>query len=271
MKTILITGSSSGIGKATAKYFAEKGWNVIATMRNPEKEKELTQEENVLVTKLDVTIPETIHHAIAQGISEFSSIDVVLNNAGYAVFGPFEFSTEKQIYHQFQVNVFGVMNTIKAILPHFKQNRNGLIINVSSIAGQISFPLLSLYHATKWSLEGFAESLQYELSQHNIKIKMIEPGNVDTDFTGRSLVTLQHDYKNDYQEYQEIVLSKQLESFENYASKADDIADGIYRVANDTSDQFRYALGDDAQFMLEKRKSKQDIEFIDFIRKQFAY
>lgn len=132
MKTILITGASAGIGRATALQFARKGWNVIATMRSPEKESEFTKVENIFVTHLDVEIKESIHNAIEQGITKFGNIDVIVNNAGYGSFGIFEAATEEQIQRQFNVNVFGPMQVIKSILPHFRKNRQGLIINISS-------------------------------------------------------------------------------------------------------------------------------------------
>jgi NADP-dependent 3-hydroxy acid dehydrogenase YdfG len=125
-KTILITGASSGIGKVTAKYFQEKGWNVVATMRNPEKETELTQLDNVLLTRLDVKDLASIQNAISEGISKFGKIDVLLNNAGYGAYGVLEATPIEKIKRQFDVNVIGVLETIKAILPHFRENKAGM-------------------------------------------------------------------------------------------------------------------------------------------------
>jgi NADP-dependent 3-hydroxy acid dehydrogenase YdfG len=125
-KTILITGASSGIGKVTAKYFQEKGWNVVATMRNPEKETELTQLDNVLLTRLDVQDLASIQNAISEGISKFGKIDVLLNNAGYGAYGVLEATPIEKIKRQFDVNVIGVLETIKAILPHFRENKAGM-------------------------------------------------------------------------------------------------------------------------------------------------
>mgnify|MGYP001171534671 FL=1 len=143
-KTILITGSSSGIGKVTAKLFHEKGWNVIATMRTPEKERELTALENVLVARLDVQDHTSIHDAVQLGIKRFGKIDVLLNNAGYGAYGPLEATSIEKIRRQFDVNVIGLLDVTKAILPHFRQNKDGMVINVSSIAGKMAFPLGSL-------------------------------------------------------------------------------------------------------------------------------
>ena len=166
--TILITGASSGIGKATAKKFQNEGWNVIATMRSPEKEEELNQLDNILVTQLDVQDTATIKSAIDAGLERFGKIDVVLNNAGYGLMGTFESADDASIRRQFDVNVFGLFDVTKAALPHFRENKSGLFINISSIGGKMTFPLMPLYHSTKFAVEGFSESLHYELSSAGI-------------------------------------------------------------------------------------------------------
>ena len=190
--TILITGSSSGIGKATAKYFQEKGWNVVATMRTPEKETELSELDNVLVTRLDVQDPDSIARAVQQGIETFGKIDVLLNNAGFGAFGILEAVPVEKIRRQFDVNVIGLIETTRAILPHFRANRSGTIINVASLAGKVAFPVTSLYNATKFAVEGFSEALCYEMESIGVKVKLVEPGVIKTDFIDRSF-----DFSND--------------------------------------------------------------------------
>ncbi|PUA39228.1 short-chain dehydrogenase/reductase [Paenibacillus elgii] len=264
MKTMLITGASSGIGRATVKHFSERGWGVVATMRSPEKETELNRLDNVLVTQLDVEQKETIQDAIVKGIERFGKIDVLLNNAGYAAFGVFEAATEAQVKRQFDVNLFGVMNTIKAIMPHFRTNKEGMIINISSIGGRVSFPLLTLYNASKWAIEGFSESLYYELATQNIKVKVIEPGNIATDFTGRSLELITDDSIDMYRTFHQTVLQKQLESFEP-ASTPEMVAEVIYEAATDQIDRFRYLAGEDARFIMNMRKESSDEEFMNYI------
>ena len=138
--TILITGASSGIGKATAKYFQEKGWNVIATMRRPENEEELSKLDNVLLTRLDVTDLDSINEAINKGISAFGKIDVVPNNAGYGAYGPLEAFTRDHIIRQFNTNVIGLLDVTRAVLPHFRENKSGTLINISSIGGKSKEP-----------------------------------------------------------------------------------------------------------------------------------
>jgi NAD(P)-dependent dehydrogenase (short-subunit alcohol dehydrogenase family) len=142
-KTVLITGTSSGFGKATAKLFAKNGWNVVATMRRPEKEKELVGLDDVLVTQLDVQDRASIAQAIEAGIARFGRIDGLINNAGFGLFGVFEATSQEKIQEQFDVNVFGVMDVTRAILPHFRKNKGGLIINVSSGAGIFTLPMIS--------------------------------------------------------------------------------------------------------------------------------
>src|SRR6056297_1896887 len=172
-KTILITGASSGIGKATVKKFQAEGWNVIATMRNPEKENELTFLANILVTKLDVQDLTSIASTIKEGIDMFGKIDVVLNNAGYALMGTFESASRESVSRQFDVNVLGLFDVTRAVLPHFRENKSGMFINISSIGGKMTFPLMSLYHSTKFAIEGFSESLHFELEPIGVKVKIV--------------------------------------------------------------------------------------------------
>lgn len=185
-KVILITGASSGIGKETAKLFQSKNWKVAATMRDPESAEDLKKIVDVECFRLDVTDTESIKTAIAGAIEKFGRIDVVVNNAGYGLLGPFEAATPEQIERQFQTNVFGTMNVCREIIPYFREQKSGHIVNVSSLSGLVAFPFSSLYHASKFAVEGFSESLQYELEPFNIGVKVIEPGPIKTDFYGRS-------------------------------------------------------------------------------------
>jgi NAD(P)-dependent dehydrogenase (short-subunit alcohol dehydrogenase family) len=190
-KTMLITGASTGIGRATAQLFAERGWNVAATTQSPEKVRANPRDwpvrENLFLARLDVTEPESIREGVAETLVRFGSIEAVVNNAGYGLVGPFEASTTEQIARQIRTNLLGVMNVVREILPIFRQQGGGTIANVSSVGGRLTFPLYSAYHATKWGLEGFSEGLQFELRPHNIRVKIIEPGPIRTDFYDRSM------------------------------------------------------------------------------------
>ena len=268
-KTILITGSSSGIGKTTAKLFQEKDWNVIATMRTPEKEKELVALNNVLVTRLDVQDHESIRESIQLGINEFGKIDVLLNNAGYGAYGPLEATQTEKIRKQFDVNVIGLLDVTKAILPHFRQNKNGVLINVSSIGGKMTFPLGSLYHGTKFAVEGISEALSYEMEKIDCKVKIVEPGLIKTDFAGRSF-----DFNNDESltEYQGLVekLFNAFESLMDAGSEPIVVANAIYQAATDGTDQLRYTAGEDAKEFVSNRKELDDAAFIGKLKAQLG-
>jgi NAD(P)-dependent dehydrogenase (short-subunit alcohol dehydrogenase family) len=268
-KTILITGASSGLGKESAKVFQRNGWNVIATMRNPDTEIEISELDHVLVTKLDVLELDSIETAVNAGIQKFGRIDVLLNNAGYGAYGPLESFTREKVLRQFNTNVIGLIDVTKALLPHFRVNKSGTIINISSIGGKMAFPLGALYHGTKFAVEGISESLQYEVAQFGGKIKIIEPGAITTDFTGRSL-----DFSNDESltEYQPLigkVMSAMQSLFKN-SSPASVIAEVIYRAATDDSDQLRYTAGEDAKLVVASRKQYDDESFTAGIKAQFG-
>ncbi|MCM3549486.1 SDR family oxidoreductase [Alkalihalobacillus clausii] len=268
MKTIMITGTSAGIGRATALHFANRGWNVIATMRSPEKETELTKVQNVWVTHLDVENKESIQTVIEQGISKFGEIDAVVNNAGYGAFGIFEAATEEQIQRQFDVNVFGLMRVTKAILPHFRKNRKGVIINVTSEGGRVTYPLFSLYHASKYAVNGFTESLLYELSPFNIRVKIVEPGPTKTEFTGRSRDAIQDTRLTDYSEFEQKInfMYQSLFDPEQIASP-ELVAEVIYKAAIDPSRQLRYHTGSD---LMIEREELNDHEFIGKMAQRFG-
>ncbi len=163
-KTVFITGASSGIGRAAAEYFAQQGWNVAATMRNPDKETELNQLPKVRLYTLDVTDTATIDAALAAARQDFGRIDVVVNNAGYGVDGVFEAMSDDVIFRQFNTNVFGLMRVTRAVIPIMREQRGGTIVQISSMGGQVAFPLYSIYHGTKWAVEGFSESLHWNPS-----------------------------------------------------------------------------------------------------------
>lgn len=272
MKTILITGTSSGIGRSTAKLFADKEWNVVATMRSPEKEKELTQLKNVLVTKLDVEQKNTIQEAIDQGIKRFGKIDMLVNNAGYGTSGIFESATDQQIRRQFEVNVFGLMAVTKAILPHFRINRNGLIINLSSMGGKITFPTLSLYHSTKFAVEGFTEALSYELASQNIHLKLIEPGSINTDFGGRSMDFFFDDSLADYRQFVDAYRDarKKMSEDPTRGGTPEMVAETIYQAATDGTDQLRYLVGEDAKGFVKIKAESGDEAYLQYISKAFS-
>lgn len=242
MKTVFITGASSGIGKDTALAFAKNDWNVIATMRKPENETELKKFKNVKVFRCDVTDADSIKKSISDGLSAFDQIDVLVNNAGFYTIGVLEAATNEQIKRQLDTNLLGLINMTKEILPYFRKQKSGMIINISSVAGRTTVPLQSLYHATKWGVEGFSESLQYEVRPFKIKVKIVEPGVIKTDFYGRSMTMMDDKSLNEYQDYSKRVTSNLVKNG-NDGSDPAKVADLILKVASSNNDKMRYTVG----------------------------
>jgi len=259
MKTIFITGASTGLGKATAKLFAAKGWKVIATMRKPENEKELSLIDNVSLLPLDVTsldqITDTVKKAIALG-----PVDVVFNNAGYGLMGPLESTTDEQLVRQLDTNILGVIRVTQAFIPYFREKKSGLFISTTSIGGLITFPFSSVYHATKWALEGWSESMAFELGKIGVGIKTVSPGGIKTDFLSRSADMSSHPV---YQKW----VDKLFSGFnEDHFTSAEDIAAIVYEAATDGKDKLRYVAGEDAKALYAQRLQLGDEAF----RKQMA-
>ena len=264
-KTIFITGASSGIGHATAHYFAENGWNVVATMRHPENETELTRFDNVYVTRLDVRDAESIRQAIRSGMMQFDNIDVVLNNAAYGEYGIFEELPMDRIRAQFETNVFGVMNVIRSILPYFRNQGFGTIINISSAGGRIGLPLMSAYAASKFAIEGFSESLSYELASQNIILKIIEPGGVNTPFIQKVADKLER--LKDFSCYDEFI----KKASDGTAYMLDEnitpwaVAETVYVAATDGASRLRYQCINDSPWWLHAKSHLGDDEYMDYM------
>lgn len=262
-KTVLITGASSGFGKDAARLFQKNGWNVIASMRSPEKDTGLGGLDNVLLVRLDVTDTATIRQAVEEGIARFGAIDALVNNAGYGSLGVLEAAPAELVRQQFDVNVFGLIEVTKAVLPHMRKNRSGVIVNVASMGGRIAFPFSTLYHATKYAVEGLSESLQFELEPLGIRVKIVEPGGYKTDFAGRSLATFGAGDVLDYKP-----------AYDAFAGKVDDwpmsesvweVAEAIFEAAADGSAQLRYPVGADAVQFLQARKEMDDLAIKNLI------
>ncbi|MFT3704977.1 MAG: SDR family oxidoreductase [Agriterribacter sp.] len=254
MKTIFITGGSTGLGKATAKLFAAKGWKVIATMRKPEDEKELNLINNISLLPLDVTnldqIKETVQKAIASG-----NIDVVFNNAGYGLMGPLESTTDDQLVRQLNTNLLGVIRVTQAFIPYFRQKQSGLFISTTSIGGLITFPFSSVYHATKWALEGWSESMSFELKKIGVGIKTVSPGGIKTDFLKRSADMSSHPA------YDKWLTQMFAGISEDHFTPAEQIASVVYEAATDGKDVLRYVAGEDAKTLYAQRLQLGDEGF----------
>ena len=265
MKTILITGASSGIGEATAKHFHANGWNVVATMRNPDSAGSLAVLDNVHLTRLDVTDPGSISDAVMAGIDRFGRIDVLLNNAGYGAYGALEAFSMELIRRQFDTNVIGLLEVTKTVLPHMRANRAGTIINISSIGGQITFPLGTLYHGTKFAVEGLSEALHYELEPLGISVRIIEPGMIKTDFGGSSFDFAMDEDLSDYAPMAK-AMGRVFGKLASNPSAPATVAEVIWEAANDTGKRLRFRAGADAVELLDNRKAQDDATFIGRIK-----
>jgi short-subunit dehydrogenase len=262
-KVILITGASSGIGRETAKLFQIKNWKVAATMRSPEKAEDLRKIADVECFRLDVTDTDSIKSAIAATMEKFGHIDAVVNNAGYGLVGAFEAATDEQIEKQFQTNVFGLMNVCREILPVFRRQKSGIIVNVASMGGRIAFPLYSLYHATKWAVEGFSESLQYEVEQFNIRIKIIEPGPIKTDFYDRSMDLTRREGLTAYDSF----IDRAMPNMQKAGADAPGVAvvaATIYEAVTDNSKKMRYPVN--SKTVLAARRLLPDSLFFKIVK-----
>jgi len=255
---MLITGASAGFGRVTVELFNKNGWNVIATMRSPEKETELSKLDNVLLLRLDVTDKKTIDAAVKAGVEKFGRMDVLVNNAGRGSLGALEAATERVIREQFDVNLFGLIEVTKSVLPVMRQQREGVIINVSSVGGRLAYPFSTLYHATKFAVEGLTDSLQYELNPLGIRLKLVEPGGYKTEFAGRSMGFYGtgglEDYQGSYDKFEGLL--DQWPMSENIG----EVADTIFEAATDGTEKLRYPVAGAAQ-AIQTRQQMDDVDF----------
>jgi NAD(P)-dependent dehydrogenase (short-subunit alcohol dehydrogenase family) len=272
-KTVLVTGASSGFGKAAVEIFARNGWNVVATMRTPAAETEPFHGGEVLVTRLDVQDRASIDQAIAAGIARFGKIDAVINNAGFSLFGVFEAISREKVQEQFDVNVFGVMDVTRAILPHFRQNRGGVIVNVSSGAGVFTLPMLSLYCASKFALEGFSESLAYELASQNIVVKIVEPGGVTSTNFGKRMSEEQAQTEAASLTDYEAFVAGTNEVFNGLRAtrlaSTEEVAQVLFDAATDGTSQLRYVATQDIAPLVKARRETSERDYIELMRSRF--
>lgn len=268
MKTVLITGAGSGIGKAAAQAFAAAGWQVAATLRQPDREQELRSLPNLRLYPLDVTDAASVEAAFAQAQADFGRIDAVVNNAGYGVDGVFEAMSDEVIRRQFDTNVFGLMRVTRAAIRLMRAQRGGTIIQIASMGGRLAFPLYSIYHGTKWAVEGFSEALHYELKPFGIRVKIVEPGAIKTDFYGRSREFVKPADTTDYDGF----IAKVEKVSQEAGAKgepAEKVAQAILRAAEDGSGRLRYPVGAPAPLLLALRKLIPDRWLFALVRASY--
>ena len=263
-KVALVTGSSSGIGYETALLLARNGFDTFATMRNMNKSKEITEvskRENLplRVMQLDVNDDRSVADAINNILNEKKSIEVVVNNAGYGLMGSVEDSSIDEIKAQFETNFFGAIRVIKEVIPIMRKQRSGTIVNVSSVAGRIGFPMGSAYVSSKFALEGLSESISYELKQFGIKIVLIEPGVINTNF---ALVTPKKALEAN-SSYSQLMNKMEENLFSTIANGTPpkDVANVILHSITKESPEHRYLVGNDAVELINARKNSTDEEF----------
>lgn len=270
----VVTGSSTGIGFETSLALARNGFHTYATMRNLDKSgkiMEIASNENLPldVLRLDVTDDKSIKEAIGQVYDKNKRIDVLINNAGYALAGPLEETSTEEIKTQFETNFFGAIKTMQSVIPIMRNQKNGKIVNITSMGGRIAIPLDPIYHGTKFALEGLSECIRYELGLFNIKIILIEPGAVGSNFWNN--IKMANKSENSLSPYQNVIdtVSETFSKMSENVISPSDVATIIIKAVTTNTPEFRYVVGEDAKMIMEKSKNLSDKEFENFIKEQF--
>ena len=271
-KIALVTGSSSGIGFETALALAREGYFTYATMRDTKKAKEIQDRAKkeklpISVILLDVDKPETIKSAIKQIIAEKKRIDVLVNNAGYGLFGCLEDVSIDELKSQFETNFFSIARIIQEVAPIMRDQKSGTIVNISSVAGRIGFPASPAYISSKFALEGLSESLRYELSPFGINLIIIEPGVIKTNFFGSMRMPKNAKKNSPYEDITNKVVAG-VKMMSEMGTPPKEVADAIIKSLKEKNPLPRYAVGNDAIMFLEAKKMKTDIEFENYLKKE---
>jgi len=256
-KTVLLTGTSSGMGRATAVYLATQGYVVYAGTRTPQKLFDI-QSENIRPIFLDITDSQSIEEALLY----IEKIDILINNAGYGLVSTVEDVTEEEMFHQFNVNVFGVLRMCKTVIPKMRHQEEGIIINISSFLGKIGLPLLTFYNASKYAVEGITDSLRYELKDFNIRVHSIMPGFFDTNFAKDNLVTNRQTFEED-SVYAALVstLAPTIVEQINSGNETTEVAQLILKIIEEKDSPARQTVGDKAKKFIPMKKELSDEEF----------
>jgi len=270
-KVAIVTGSSSGIGYETSLALARDGFYTFATVRNSKKAEKLLQTAkkenlNIEIIELDVDDEKSISTAIEKIISKKQRIDVLVNNAGWGLFGSVEDVSMKDFRAQFETNFFGIISIIQKVAPIMRKQRSGVIVNVSSVAGRIGFPGSPAYISSKFALEGLSESLRYELGQFGVKIIIIEPGVIKTNFFS-SMKIAEPKPDSPYREITEKVIMG-IKMMAELGTHPSEVATTILNAIKEENPRPRYIVGNDAQMFLEAKKAKTDAEFENYLKKE---
>jgi short-subunit dehydrogenase len=274
-KVAVVTGSSSGIGYETSLLFARNQFMTYATMRNLSKSdrlRDIISKEKIPlnITQLDVNDDSSVNNAIDNIVRESGRIDTLVNNAGYDFFGSLEESNLEEIKQQFETNVFGVMRTTKAVIPTMRKQGNGTIVNISSAGGIVGLlPFTTAYHASKFAIEGFTESLRQELAEFNINVILIEPGFIGSNFmdnmkTAKGFDPTNSPYANMVQR-----VFQGFESISAYSSHPSKVAHTILNAANSPNPELRNPVGEDAESIFKARSELSDRELERWARESY--
>ena len=263
-KVVLITGSSSGMGRATALYLANRGFKIYAGSREPDKIKEI-ESSNLMPIKLDITDIKSVQDVL----KDIEQIDILINNAGYGLVGSVEEVSEEQMLAQFNVNVFGVFRVCKVVIPKMREN-GGIIINISSFLGKIGLPLLTFYNSSKYALEGITDSLRHELKPFNIRVHSILPGFFDTNFARNNLVTneLTFSIHSPYKKMVSTLAPTLIEQINSGNDKIE-VAKLILEIIKDKNYKARVAVGQKAKKFIPMRQILSDEEFEDRVENSY--
>jgi NAD(P)-dependent dehydrogenase (short-subunit alcohol dehydrogenase family) len=271
-KVALVTGCSSGIGFETALALAREGYHTYASMRDIKKGskiQEIAKKEKLPITiiQLDVDKPESITSAVKQVISEKKRIDVLVNNAGYGIFGCLEDLTIEELKAQFETNFFAVARLIQEVAPIMRAQKSGTIVNVSSVAGKIGFPGSPAYISSKFALEGLSECLRYELSPFGVNTIIIEPGVIKTNFFGSMKMPKNSKPDSPYKDITNKVVAG-VKMMAEMGTPPSEVAEVIIKAIKEKTPLPRYPVGNDAIMFLEAKKMKTDIEFENYLKKE---
>jgi NAD(P)-dependent dehydrogenase (short-subunit alcohol dehydrogenase family) len=268
-RTILITGTSSGYGKAACKLFLSRGWNVLAGMRTPDAGAFGGENERLKILPLDITKPASIEAAIEQGIGTFGAIDVLVNNAGIGLASAFEATPDAIIRDIFETNSFGTFAMCRAVIPHMRQRRRGVIINVTSSAGIAPMPLVAVYTASKTAVEGFTESLSYELHPFGIQARLVEPGYAPTtNFTANGLPRMEGLIPTEYEAFAGAYFARMAHYPTAFCTEVE-VAEALFAAATESGRKLRYPAGADTRMLSELRWSNADDDYMARMRAMF--
>ena len=272
MQVAIVTGSSNGIGFAASVLLARNNIYTYASMRNLAKAnaiREIAKKENLPLQaiQLDVTDDRSVKDAVNKVLDEKKRIDVLVNNAGYGLMGCVEDLSMEEVKVQFETNLFGVIRVTQAVLPAMRTQNHGIIVNVSSIAGRIGFPVTPGYISSKFALEGLSESMRYELEPFGIKAVIVEPGAVRSNFINAMVLAKKaSDQNSPYLQLTQKV-GAGLRLLLEHGTHPDEVAKAILKAVTAENPEPRYLVGNDAAMIMEARNKMSDTEFEQFMKK----